>query len=423
MAPSLLACRICAAGLLLVALAACEEKKRGTGGAAPAGGVGTFPPRAPSRPALTAAASGPEPAAPAPKAGDAATLEAERALTKRFRLGPIDDVGPAGPMTATARGILLVSREDRLYLAARDGAEGFVALKAPRELFSRYGRGPALGRDSAYFVSNSGHLCRGNVDTGEVEVLADNARAGTRVSVTNVSGRDLVGFIGNEDEQALGFLWAASTKSSAAELVRLSPEGSEATSIALVPTSPHPHAVLLEGRSGMSPVHVRRLLTTARKVTPEPDQVAWVGPGSHALTELVSLHTGGDDMLSLIATAKDVTHFGLAQLDLHADALGTTEPTWRPYPNGLDPAPVAAAHFCGRDFALYAIPQHEKPRSPQDLVLAPIRDGRLGEEEVLAHARAYNDISLAAIADGAIVAWTADHRTWAMVIGCGGAER
>jgi hypothetical protein len=320
-------------------------------------------------------------------------------------------------MTATERGVLFVSRENRIYLASRDGKDGFTALKAPRELFSRYGRGPALGQDHAYFVSSGGELCGGGLEPGEIQTLAPDARAGARVSVLRAAGRDLVGYIAGQGEEALGMLWAEGTRGHPVESIRLTPEGAAATSITLVPTTPHPHAVLLEGRTGMSPLHLRRLLVTARRITPEEDEVVWVGPGSHPLTEIVSLGSGGK-VVSFVATAKDVSHFGLAQLTLDPALHGAVEPSWRPYPNGLDPAPVAAHRFCGGDFAVYAVPQHEKPRAPQDLVLAPIEGGLLGKEEVLAHSRAYNDISVAAVKGGAIVAWTADHRTWAMVIGC-----
>lgn len=406
------------APLLVLGLSACEERPRRTGGVAPAGpahgsGFGQPRPKAPTT-------DGAEQSAPSPPASSATPEPAGplRPLTERFRLGPIDDVGPAGPMTATPDGILFVSRENRLYLAAREGKESFAALQAPRELFVRYGRGPAVSQSYAYYITGQGQLCRGDLQTGEVDAIASDAQPGTRVSVVRAAGRDLVGYIAHQGEEALGYLWAEGPRGKPAEVIRLSPEGSEATSITLVPTEPHPQAIILEGRSGMSPVHQRRLLVTARKVTPEPDQVVWVGPGSHSLTELVSLRTGSDRMMSFVATAKDVTHFGLAQLSLTVDDHEPVDPVWRPYPNGLDPAPVAASRFCGRDHALYAIPQHEKPRAPQDLVLAPIAQGQLGAEEVLAHSRAFNDISVAPTKDGAVIAWTADHRTWAMVLGC-----
>ena len=396
----------------------CTEKRRGTGGAAPAGPMAHAPLQTARTSASTAEPGAAEPGAESKDAAADATPGKARPLTERFRLGPIDDVGPAAPMSATTRGVLFISRQDRLYLAARSGQEEFVALQAPRELFSRYGRGPALGDDHAYFVGSRGELCRGHLDSGEIEILAPDARPGTRVSVIQAAGRDLVGYIAGRDDEALGFLWAEGARSAPPEIVRLTPEGAAATSITLVPTSPHPHAVLLEGRTGMSPVHLRRLRVTARRVTLEADEVVWVGPGSNSLTELVSLPAQGGRVLSLLATAKDVTHFGLAQLSLDPESQAAVEPTWRPYPNGLDPAPVAAHAFCDGDFAVYAVPQHEKPHAPQDLVLAPIVLGQLGKEEVLAHSRAYNDISVARVDGGALVAWTADHRTWAMVVGC-----
>jgi len=403
--------------VLLVLLTGCREDRPGTGGAAPAGPVMPIAARPSESKAAAVDVASPE-ASPVESSATLAEGGPARPLTTRFALGPIDDVGPAAPMTATKDGVLFVSRESRLYLAARDGKEGFTALKAPRELFSRYGRGPAVGQSYAYFVSNQGELCRGQLETGEVQPLAPHARPGARVSMTHVAGRDLVGYIGDQGDEALGFLWAEGIRGNPPETIRLTPEGAAATAITLVPTQPHPYAVLLEGRTGMSPLHLRHLLVTARRVTPEEDEVVWVGPGSHPLTEIVSLPTG-TKVQSFVATAKDASHFGLAQLTLDPQASAPVEPAWRPYPNGLDPAPVAAHHFCGGDFAVYAIPQHEKPRAPQDLVLAPIQNGILGKEEVLSHSRAYNDISVAAVKEGAIVAWTADHRTWAMVLGCG----
>src|SRR5690606_9751514 len=173
-----------------------------------------------------------------------------------------------------------------------------------------------VSKDYAYYITSQGQLCRGDLQTGEVDALVSDAQAGTRVSVVRAADRDLVGYIAHQGEEALGYLWAEGPRGKPAEIIRLSPEGSDATSITLGPTEPHPEAIILEGRSGMSPVHVRRLLVTARKVTPEPDRVVWVGPGSHPLTELVSLRTEKDQVMSLVATAKDVTHFGLAQLSL-----------------------------------------------------------------------------------------------------------
>lgn len=168
----------------------------------------------------------------------------------------------------------------------------------------------------------------------------------------------------------------------------------------------------------MSPIHTRTVRVTERRITLELDQVVWVGPGSHPLTEVVSLDEPGGGVTALIAAARDITHFGLAQLSITQTASPVTTPLWRAYPNGLDPSPVAAAHLCGSEFALFALPRHKDPHSPQELRIAELTPGGLKEEEVIARSRAFNDISVAPLKKGAVLSWTADRRTWALVLGC-----
>jgi hypothetical protein len=168
----------------------------------------------------------------------------------------------------------------------------------------------------------------------------------------------------------------------------------------------------------MSPVHVRGLRVTKRRLLADDDEIVWVGPGSNSLTELASLGRPSGETITLLATARDVTHFGLVELPIAEKPEELRDPVWRGYPNGLDPAPVAIAHLCGTAHALFAVPSHDKPHAPQDLRVAPVGSVALGGEEVLAHSRAFNDVSVAPLKAGALLSWTADYRTWAMVVGC-----
>lgn len=414
--------------LLLLSLgsAACDEEKHGTGG----GAVGSSPrsdvknwtqkkrgTSTTDEKSGTKETSSEEESAESDVAAVPDRTYEERATS--WDVGKVHDVGPAAPTTATPRGVLFVSKENRLYLAEHKGGGTFMELEAPAELFARYGRGPAVSTEYAYWISPSARLMRGNLQTGEPESLVERARPGARVSLREVDGRDVVGFIRQPDDTTAAFLWAEGTSGKdSSELVQLSPEGSTATSVELVPGPSHLRAVILEGRTSMSPIHVRTVRVTKRRVTLENDQVVWVGPGSHSLTELETIDRPGGKAVAFLATAKGITSFGLAQLWLEEDPGEIAEPDWRIYPNGLDPAPVTATHACGGDWALFAVPSEKKPRSPQELRIARLEEGVLGPEEILARSRAFNDVSVAPLDRGAILSWTADNRTWAVRLGC-----
>jgi hypothetical protein len=320
-------------------------------------------------------------------------------------------------MAALPSGVVLVTRSGELRVARRSGATFARVLGEPEE-FAKFGRGPALSGDTAYWVSGSGELLRRSLRGGEPELLADHGAAGARVSVLRVAERDVVSFVRLEGDDALAYVWAEGNSATDPELLRVSPEGSAATSVVLVPTAPHPRALTLEGRTGMSPVHARTARITARRVTLEPDEVMWVGPGSHELTELVSIARPRGEATALVATARDVTHFGLAELLVPAGGGESPAPRWRLYPNGLDPAPVAASSFCGAEHALFVVPAHSRPRAPQELHLARLDAASGGPEEVIAGSGAFNDLSVAPARGGAVVAWTADRKTYALWLGC-----
>ncbi len=350
--------------------------------------------------------------------GDAGASPPTGPLTTEWQLGQVADVGPAAPMTATANGIVLISKNDRAHLAQRKEGGGFDAIHAPTEAFARYGRGPAVPSAYAYWVSPRSMLMRGKPGADTAETLADEARFGARVSALRAAERDVVTYIRGTGDETLAYLWAEGIGGRAHENVRLSEEGTTATSATLVRGTPHPRVMILEGRSSMSPIHLRTVRVTQRRVTLLSDRVVWVGPGSHSLTELVSLDRPSGRMTALLASAKDITHFGLAQLLVNPESEEVPSAHWRTYPNGLDPAPVAAEHLCGKDYALFAIPSHAKPRSPQELRIAELAPTGLENEEIIAHSRAFNDVSVAPIQGGAVVSWTADSRTWALTLGC-----
>jgi hypothetical protein len=308
----------------------------------------------------------------------------------------------------------LVTKEDELVWSRLDAAGHFAPIDRPKTDFAKYGRGPAITEGRAYWTNLRGLLLRAPLDgSAKPELLVDKASPGARVSALRVGKRDVVAFVRELDERAQSVLW-----SSTGELLSLTPDSQTATSVTLIPNGVTPLALTLEGRTSMSPVHARLVRVAPQRVNLESDQVIWVGPGSEPLTELAAVPTGPGEALGLLATARTITDFGLGQFAV-TQALATVgDVRWLDYPNGIDPAPVAASVLCGAAHVFYARPSDARPRSPQELYVAQVKGGQLTGGEVLARSRAFNDISVAPRPGGAVLVWTADRHTWAMTLGC-----
>lgn len=401
---------------LLCWCAGCQrESSPGTGGAAPStlSGVSSAAKAAEAAPPSSPSNDAPV-RATAPPATSAPTIEVDGKTS--WRLGKLADVAPAAPATASARGVALITKGDRLLWSHVDAAGHFEELDRPATDFARYGRGPALTEGHAYWINLDGSVMRSPLTattTTTPERIAGNARSGARVSALRVGKRDLVAFVAESDGRTLSYLWA-----STGELVPLTPDVGAATSVTLVENGTTPLALTLEGRTGMSPVHAQLLRVAPQRVNVPAEQVLWVAPGSEPLTELSAVTTGQGSALALLATARNVTDFGLGHFVVEADLEPVRSVHWLAYPNGIDPAPVAAATLCGAPYVFFARPSDARPRSPQELRAARVEDGKIGLGEVIARSRAFNDISVAARAQGAVLAWTADRRTWAMTLGC-----
>ena len=83
-----------------------------------------------------------------------------------------------------------------------------------------------------------------------------------------------------------------------------------------------------------------------------------------------------------------------------------------------NPAPIAAANVCGESVVIFAQPSEARPHAPQELHLAMNRPEALGTSQVVARARAFSDVSIAALEAGALISYVADRRTWGLTVRC-----
>ncbi len=378
-----------------------------------------------AQPELPAAASASPPARAQPSdkkesaaEAAAATRKYEELVPASWTLSELSDVGPAGPATATASGVVMVTLDGKLPIG-RWHADGTVGpIDEPKSSFAAYGRGPALAGRHAYWIRSHYLLRRPLRGEAKPEILANDAREGTRVAAELV-GKDnkvVVAYIARSGEDLVARLWIEG------KILPLTPEGSQATSVNLVPSDGDLVAVILEGRTSMSPVHARRLLLRGKLPRVGEDVVVWVGPPSQPLSEIVSLAGNDGDTWSFLALEKTVTDFGLANFRIDKQPEMDVKVSWIAYPNGINPAPVATGFACGKPTVLFARPSESRPHSPQELRVAKLEGSRLGPSEVVARSKAFNNISLAAVKSGtkqgALLTWTADWRTWARTIFC-----
>jgi hypothetical protein len=410
----------------------------------PAPLVAQRPPPARAEPALRADAGvpverGPRiPKPPPPAPDETAPLDAttaEGATSERWIIDGLADVAAAGPATATAQGVVMFNRKNQLWLAPLAhvpksrksvptpiGSIGAGARPFP------LARGAAVRKGVAYWVSQ-GQLLRQKLalagSGAAPETLARDARAGTRAAVP-VGASELLARLpnmaayisgGDDPEQPLvAKLWLEGAEAP----LRLTEDGASAHSVAVVAADAGVSVLSLEARTGLSPLHLRRV-DLARPATPllGEDTVTWVGGTSRPTTEVQAHGIDRGKAFGLIAIERDITRFGLALLDLALDSREPApDPSWLDYKNGIEPAPFSLATVCGRSVALLARPTSEEPDSPQELLWQPLGVPAGKDALVLGRSAAFFDVSLASIEGGALLTYVADRRTWARTVRC-----
>lgn len=155
----------------------------------------------------------------------------------------------------------------------------------------------------------------------------------------------------------------------------LTQEAASVSSMALVHLGLGRFAVLtLDGRLGMTPLHARYVeLDATGAPYVGPDQVVYVAGSAETAIALDGVLVGKGPV-GVLPIYKNARQYGLLVLRIgYASADGQqATATWVDYPNGLDPAPVVAAHVCGKPMVAFVRPAGVEPESSRVLEIGTI---------------------------------------------------
>jgi len=303
---------------------------------------------------------------------------------------------PAGPLPASASAV----REP-----AAGGANAGLAIPC------------AIAGARTFCPDRTGAVHRVTA-VGEDRIVA-SSRAGTRVAAGVLGGTHT------------GLAYLASRKTSEGWVseawlavdddvpLRLSEDGSGATALAVAQRASSLLALTVDARSALTAMHARSVAYDNGLRLGE-DMVVFVGgPGDRRTAAALALPATGPAW-ALLPIAKDVGSFGLATVRLD-DPPRVDEPVvWSMYPNGLDPAPVAAISAAGRTWVARVRPRAADPSSPLVLELGELAaDGGFVVRDVLATTGTPRDVALAHDAHGALwVAWVDPSGSWVERLAC-----
>jgi hypothetical protein len=338
-----------------------------------------------------------------------------------------------GPLELPLRGpAALVLRGDTLNaILDDDGRPRVVSLAAgPLPASASPMREPATGGASAglavpcaiageriFCPDRTGAVHRVNA-AGEDRVVA-SSRTGTRVAAGMLGGTHTgVAYLASRktSEGWVSEAWLAVDDDVP---LRLSEDGSGATSLAVAQRESSLLALTVDARSALTAMHARSVAYD-RGLRLGEDVVVFVGgPGDRRTAAALALPITGPAW-ALLPIARDVGSFGLATVRLDEPPRVDEPVVWSMYPNGLDPAPVAAAARGGRTWVARVRPRAADPSSSLVLELGDLAtDGGFVVRDVVATAGTPRDVALTHDSHGALwVAWVDTSGSWVERLAC-----
>lgn len=241
------------------------------------------------------------------------------------------------------------------------------------------------------------------------------SRSGTRIAAAAIDAEHAVVAFLDRRHTTEGDMLQAFVAIDDRVPVRLSEEGAGATTVRFLPRAGGPVAVYLDTRTSMVPVHARPLALKDNALVLGTDAVVFVGGAPERGIDL-TVTSAGTKSFALVPMPREAIDFGMAVVPIDDPPRDDVAATWSLYPNGIDPAPIAAAR--SRDgkssFVARVRPRERALGSPRVLELGRVDEaGMFVSYGELGSGQGITDLALAEDGAGAVwIAYGSTTATW-----------
>lgn len=270
----------------------------------------------------------------------------------------------------------------------------------------------ASTQDWDFCPDRDGAVHRTAQSGGEDRVVA-SSRTGTRIAASTLAGSHTALAYLASRQTSEGWVSEAWLAIDDDRPLRLSEDGSGATSVAFAMAGSSLVSLTVDARTALTAMHARPV-TYDHAAHLGEDVVVFVGGPGDRRTAAALARLPNGELLGLLPISKDVGDFGLALVKLE-DPPRVDEPVaWAMYPNGLDPAPVAVASGRTKTWVVRVRPQDAQPGSQRELELGELVDAAsLRPWTVVQTAGTPLDVAIAVDGAGALwVAWLDSSGSW-----------
>jgi hypothetical protein len=275
----------------------------------------------------------------------------------------------------------------------------------------------AVAGNYTFCVDEEGAVHRYRADGSDPRIVA-RARPGSPLSAALLGGagapeRPVVAYIADR-KTTEGITSEAYVFAEGDTPRRISEDGSGATFVAIAQQGERVAALMLDARVAMTPVHVRWLAIVEQQVKVGPDAVVFIG-GSAERRTLAALATSASPpvVFGVLPIAREVD-FGMVVIPVDDPPREDVAGVWSMYPNGLDPAPIAATAFTSPIRVARVRPIEVAARSDRGLELGQLdAQGNFASLGFVTTGRSIRHLSIASDRFGALwISYTDDRGSW-----------
>jgi hypothetical protein len=270
--------------------------------------------------------------------------------------------------------------------------------------------GCATANDVVYCPDANGaiHRTRGS---GEGDTVVAQSRPGTPIAAATLGEQNVVlGYL-REGTTSEGAVREAMLTLNDGPPVRLSEDGAGATAIELVERDYEIFALTFDARIAMTPTHARIVRVEGGKLVLGRDAVIFVGgPAERHTTGTLAFDKDGG-AFALVAVNNAAEAFGMAAVRVSRPPTEDERVVWSLYPNGLDPAALAATHGVSPIRVARVRPSSNEPEASQVLEVGTLEaDAQFVPKCILSEAAYIKDVKLAIDRQGAMWLFWRDTR-------------